>query len=125
MNKVDNKNENIVPTKKQRAHDASMRMIGSALVKHYMLLICYIWTCGDLSRKSTRLKNKPSTYNYTWTIVDLPPHVTPIGTYGYSKLRGKLMGYTHTERLDFFNTFSLVAKLTTVTMLLALATIND
>ncbi|GAU44203.1 hypothetical protein TSUD_370660 [Trifolium subterraneum] len=51
----------------------------------------------------------------TWEIVDLPPNVKPIGSKWVYK------GYNQVEGLDFFDTFSPVAKLTTARLLLAVA----
>lgn len=76
--------------------------------------------------------------NRTWTIVDLPPNVIPIGNKWVYKIKHKAygsverfkarlvaMGYTQIEGLDFIDTFSSVAKLTTIRMLLALASIHS
>ncbi|XP_058725599.1 uncharacterized mitochondrial protein AtMg00820-like [Vicia villosa] len=75
--------------------------------------------------------------NRTWTIVDFPSNVKPIGnkwafmvnhrgdgTIEMYKARLFAKGFNHIDGLDFFDTFSLVAKLTTIRTLPATVAIN-
>jgi len=76
--------------------------------------------------------------NQTWTIVPPPSDIKPIGCRWVYKLKHKpddtvdsfkarlvAKGFTQTERIDYFETFSPVVKLTTVRILLALASASD
>jgi len=74
----------------------------------------------------------------TWKLVDLPPNVKPIGcrwiykvkfhadgTVERYKARLGAKGYNQTEGLDYFDTYSPFAKLTTVRLVIALPSIHN
>jgi len=76
--------------------------------------------------------------NQTWTLVPPPSDIKPIGcrrVYKFKhkpdgtvdRFKARLMakGFTQTEGIDYFETFSPVVKLITVRILLALATASD
>lgn len=75
--------------------------------------------------------------NQTWSLVELPPSKTIFDCQWVYKIKHRAngtierykaglvaKGYTQLEGVNFFNAFSLVAKLTTFLVLLALAATN-
>lgn len=75
--------------------------------------------------------------NHTWQVVDLPHGKTPIGCRWVYKIKHKedgaikrfksrlvAKGYTQMEGIDYFDTFSPVAKITIIRVLLSLADVK-
>ena len=76
--------------------------------------------------------------NHTWELVDLPPGSKPLGykwifkkkmkAYGsIDKYKARLVvkGYNQKEGLDYFDTYSLVTRISSICMLIAIAAIHN
>ncbi|KAK2406745.1 putative mitochondrial protein [Trifolium repens] len=107
-------------------------------ITHHTEPNSYLEACKDEKWiQAMNLELEALTKTGTWKIVDLPPNVNPIGCRWVYRIKFKsdgnvdrykarlvAKGYNQVEGLDFFDTFSPVAKLTTVRLLLALSSIN-
>lgn len=96
------------------------------------------WLSLFAGREAIQVEILALKQNKTWTLTDLPPEKEPIdcrwvykvklkadGSIERYKIRLAVKGYTQTESIDFFDTFSPMAKMITVRLLLALATVYN
>ncbi|GAA0159194.1 transmembrane signal receptor [Lithospermum erythrorhizon] len=76
--------------------------------------------------------------NRVWKLVNLPPGCKPVsckwifkkkmkvdGTIDKFKARLVAKGYSQKDRIDYFNTYTLVARTTTIRVLIALAFMHN
>ena len=74
--------------------------------------------------------------NHTWELVYLPPGSKPIGCKwifkrklkadgSVDKYKARLVGYRQKEGLDYFDTYSPVSRITSIRMLIAIASLNN
>jgi hypothetical protein len=108
-------------------------------ITHHSEPNSYLEACKDEQWiQAMNLELEALTKTGTWKIVDLPTNVKPIGCRWVYRVKFKsdgsvdrykarlvAKGYNQVEGLDFFDTFSPVAKLTTVRLLLALSSIHN
>ena len=77
-------------------------------------------------------------HNHTWELVDLPPGCKPLsskwvfkrkrkvdGSIDKYKARLVIKGYKQSEGLDYFDTYSLVTRITSIRMVLAIAAFRN
>ena len=73
-------------------------------------------------------------HNHTWELVDLPPGCKPLsskwvfkrkkkidGSINKYKARLVIIGYKQTESLDYFNTYSRMTRINSITMVLTIS----
>ena len=93
---------------------------------------------GSLWKEAIKSEIDSILQNHTWELVDLPPGSKPLGykwifkrkmktdgTIDKYKARLVIKGYKQKEGLDYFDTYSLVTRITSIRMVLAIAALRN
>ena len=93
---------------------------------------------GSLWKEAIKSEIDSILQNHTWELVDLPPGSKPLGykwifkrkmktngTIDKYKARLVIKGYKQKEGLDYFDTYSPVTRITSIRMVLAIATLRN
>ena len=114
-------------------HIFSMSLVSQIEPKSYVEAVKF-----DCWKQAMQLELNALDQTATWQVVDLPSHVKHIGCRwvyrikynvdgSMKKYKARLVakGYNQIEGLDYFDTFSPVAKVTTFRLVISLASINN
>lgn len=115
----------------------SYQAFGCSISTHIKPNICKQSSQFDCWNQAMKTKLLALDQNQTWSLVDIQLGKSIVGCMWVYKIKNKAddnierhktrlvaNGYTYMEGVDYLNTFSLVAKLTTITVLLALVASN-
>ena len=93
---------------------------------------------APLWKEAINIEVESILHNHTWEMVDLPPCCKPLGYKWIFKKKMKadgsidkykaslvIKGYRQKEGLDYFDTYSLVARITSIRMLIAIAALYN
>ena len=89
-------------------------------------------------KEAIKSKIDSTLHNHTWELVDLPPGCKPLsskwvfkrkwkvdGSIDKYKVRPVFKGYKQTEGLDYFDTYSLVTRINSIKMVLAIDALRN
>ena len=89
-------------------------------------------------KEAIKSKIDSTLHNHTWELVDLPPGCKPLsskwvfkrkwkvdGSIDKYKARPVFKGYKQTEGLDYFDTYSLVTRINSIKMVLAIDALRN